>query len=158
MRVDIPRRDALTPVGNGHVTDASSGNATPVPEDDDEEPTIPVTLFGPQPMVREAQDILNGIIASKTSKITQRVRDIPANVFPFVMACRANFLAAAGSGDISLTRNEVGREITVSGDREAVIRVIDTIKSTVEAFKTSITSVKNIFAKASTSPACWQSC
>src|SRR6202044_3895872 len=101
---------------------------TPLPGDDDEEPTIPITVSGPLPMVQEAQDILNGIISSKTSKTTQRVRDIPSHVFPFVMARRSNFLAAAEGGDVQLTRNEAEREITVSGDREAVVRVIEAIK------------------------------
>lgn len=142
VKVDIPRRDTLAP-GNGHANGtASSGQATPVPDDEDEEPTVPVTLTGPQPMVLEAQEILNGIISSKTSKTTQRVRDIPINVFPFVIARRANFLAAAEGSDVSLSRNEAEREITVSGDREAVVRVIEAIKGTVEAFKTGITSLK----------------
>ena len=140
MKVDIPRRDTLAT--NGHVNGGSSGNVTPAPGDEDEEPTVPVTISGPQPMVQEAYDILNGIISSKTSKTTQRVRDIPANVFPFVMARRGNFLAAAEGCDIQLTRNEAEREITVSGDREAVVRVIEAITGTVQAFKTGITSPK----------------
>lgn len=139
VKVDIPRRDTLAPEITGH---SSSGNVTPIPLDEDEEPTIPVTITGPQPMVLEAQDILNAIISSKTSKTTQRVRDIPAYVFPFVMARRVAFLAAAEGGDIQLSRNEAERHITVSGDREAVIRVIDLIKGTVEAVKTDVTSLK----------------
>jgi hypothetical protein len=139
--VDIPRRDALTPATNGYVNGASSGTVT-LALDVDEEPTVPVTISGPQPMVQEAQDILNGIISSKTSKTMQRVRDIPANVFPFVMAHRANFLAAAKGGDIQLSRNEAEREVIVSGDREAVIRVIEAIKGTIEVFRTGITSLK----------------
>jgi len=132
----------MAPATNGHVNGGSSGTVTPAPGDDDDEPTIPVTVSGPQAMVQEALDILNGIISSKTSKTTQRVRDIPANVFPFVMARRGTFVAVADGGDIQLTRNEAEREITVSGDREAVIRFIEAIKSTVEAFKTGITSLK----------------
>lgn len=142
MRVDIPPRDTLAPTTNGHAITVSSGNGSSVLADDDEEHTVPVTLTGPQPMVQEAQEFLKGIIASKTSKTTQRVRDIPANVFPFVMTRRGVFLAAAAGADIQLSRNEAEREITVSGDREAVIRVVDVIKSTVEAFKTGINSVK----------------
>jgi hypothetical protein len=142
VRVDIPRRDTLAPAANGHLNGGTSGNVTPLPGDDDEEPTIPITVSGPLPMVQEAQDILNGIISSKTSKTTQRVRDIPSHVFPFVMARRSNFLAAAEGGDVQLSRNEAEREITVSGDREAVVRVIEAIKGTVEAFKTGITSLK----------------
>lgn len=138
VKVDIPRRENLAEP-NGHNT---SGSATPLPTDEDEEPTIPVTITGPQPMVQEAQDMLKSIIASKTSKTTQRVRDIPSHIFPFVISRRAAFLAAAEGGDVQLTRNELEREITVSGDREAVVRVIQAIKGAVEAFKTEITSLK----------------
>lgn len=142
VKVDIPRRETLAPTTNGHSTSVSSGNVTPVPGDDDEEPTVPITISGPLPLVQEARDILNGIISSKTSRTTQRVRDIPINIFPFVMARRSTFLAAAEGGDIQLSRNEAEREITVSGDREAVVHVIEAIKGTVEAFRTGITSLK----------------
>lgn len=143
VRVDIPRKDTLAPNGNGQATAASSGNASPLPPaDEDEEPTIPVTITGPKPMVQEAREMLNAIISLKTSKTTQRVRDIPANVFPFVMARRGQFLAAADGGDIQLNRNEAAREISVSGDREAVVRVIEVIKSTVESYKSGLTSLK----------------
>lgn len=143
VKVDIPRRDTLAPSGNGHANGgASPGNVTPIEGDDDEEPTVPVTLSGPQPMVQEAQEFLNRIISSKTSKTTQRVRDITAHIFPFVIARRNTFLAAAEGGEVNLTRNEAEREITVSGDREAVVHVIEAIKATVEAYKTGITSLK----------------
>ena len=136
VRVDIPRKDTLTP-GNGHANGTTlSGQATPVSNDEDEEPTVPITLSGPRPMVLEAKDLLNSII-SKNAKTTQRVRDIPVNVFPFVIACRANFLS-----EVYLSPNEADREITVSGEREAVVRVIEAVKGTVEEFKTCITSLK----------------
>ncbi|TFK44402.1 hypothetical protein BDQ12DRAFT_641030 [Crucibulum laeve] len=140
VRVDIPKRDTLAP--NGHGNGIASGKATPSQDDDDEEPTIPVTLTGPQPLAYEAQALLNQIISSKTSKSTQRVRDIPAHVLPFILARRAFFLEAAQGGDIKLGLNQAEREITVSGDREAVVRVIETIKSTIEALKSTLTSVK----------------
>ena len=141
VRVDIPRKDTLTP-GNGHANGTTlSGQATPVPNDEDEEPTVPITLSGPRPMVLEAKDFLNSII-SRTAKTTQRVRDIPVNVFPFVIACRAKFLTAAEGSEVYLSPNEADREITVSGEPEAVVRVIEAVKGTVEEFKTCITSLK----------------
>jgi hypothetical protein len=107
--------------------------------------------------------MLNQIISSKTSKITQRVRNIPAHILPFVVARRALFMAAANNdndddaiapgdralfmapaadGTITLALNSDAREITVSGDREAVIRVVEKIKRTIETFESSLTSVK----------------
>lgn len=140
VKVDIPRKDA-TPV-NGTASGSSSGKATPSHDDEDEEVTVPVTLTGRQPLVYEAQALLNQIISSKTSKATQRVRDIPAHILPFVVARRALFLGAAEGVDVNLALNTAEREITVSGDREAVVRVIEAIKTTVEGFKSSLTSLK----------------
>ncbi|KAF5380454.1 hypothetical protein D9615_004595 [Tricholomella constricta] len=143
VRVDIPPRDSLAvPNGNGHANGSASGKATPSSVDEDEEPTIPVTLTGPQPLAYEAQALLNQIISSKTSKATQRVRDIPSHVLPFVIARRATFLAAAEGGDVHLTLSSAAREITVSGDREAVVRVVEVIKTTVQGFNGSLTSLK----------------
>ena len=160
VRVDIPKRETTTiPNGNEEPKTSSSHDD----DDDDEEPTIPVTLTGPQPLAYEAQAMLNQIISSKTSKITQRVRNIPAHILPFVVARRALFMAAANSenddvavasgdralfkapatdGTITLSLNSDAREVTVSGDREAVIRVVDRIKRTIETFESSLTSVK----------------
>ncbi|KAF8070641.1 hypothetical protein FPV67DRAFT_1779960 [Lyophyllum atratum] len=142
VRVDIPPRDSLpVPNGNGHANSSISDKAT-LSLDDDDEPTVPVTLTGPQPLAYEAQALLNQIISSKTSKSTQRVRDIPPHVLPFVVARRSAFLAAAEGKDVNLALNSVAREITVSGDREAVVRVIEAIKATVEGFSSNLTSLK----------------
>jgi hypothetical protein len=99
-------------------------------------------VTGPQPLAYEAQALLNEIISSKTSRTTQRVKDIPAHVLPFVAARRAAFQAAAEGGDVTLGLNVSDREITVSGDREAVIRVVETIKATIEGLKSNLTSLK----------------
>jgi hypothetical protein len=161
VRVDIPKRDTTTLNGNGHLHHESK--TSPFHDDDDEEPTIPVTLTGPQPLAFEAQAMLNQIISSKTSKITQRVRQIPAHILPFIVARRALFMAAANDvgvedvtapvdrasfitpvtdGTITLALNSDTREITVSGDREAVVRVVEKIKRTIETFESTLTSVK----------------
>lgn len=143
MRVDIPPRDtAALANGNGHANGTASGKVTPSVDDDDDEPTVPVTLTGPQPLAYEAQALLNQIISSKTSKSTQRVRDIPVHVLPFIVARRAAFMAAAEGGNVNLALNAPAREITVSGDREAVVRVIEAIRNTVESYNTGITSLK----------------
>nr|GAT43004.1 predicted protein [Mycena chlorophos] len=132
VRVDIPPRDSITANGNGHV------NGT----DEEEEPTVPVALTGPEPLVLEAQTELNHIIASKTAKSTQRVRDIPAHILPYVISRKAVFQAAAQSDDIGLALNAAEREVTITGEREAVGRVVDSIKATIEHYASNLTSLK----------------
>ncbi|TDL26238.1 hypothetical protein BD410DRAFT_813193 [Rickenella mellea] len=139
VRVDIPRKDSLSPPqanGNG----SHRGSPTPTNDGDDDEVTVPVTISGPEPLVHEAQAMLKAIIATKTAKITQRVRDIPAHIVPFVKARYTEFLAARGDGDATLGLKPIEREVTVTGDRDAVIRVIEKVKFTIEFIKGDITS------------------
>ncbi|KIK92825.1 hypothetical protein PAXRUDRAFT_829588 [Paxillus rubicundulus Ve08.2h10] len=140
VRVDIPRKESAAP--NGHVNGSTNGTATPTAAEDEEEPVVPVTITGPQPLAYAAQSMVNEIISARMSKSTQRVRDIPAHVLPFVIARRALFIEAAQGGDINLTLNAPAREITVGGDREAVVRVVETIKGTIESFKSLLIPVK----------------
>lgn len=145
VRIDIPRKDSLPT--NGHANGASvdpSRTATPLPNtnDEEEEPTIPVTITGAQPLAYEAQSMLNEIIASRTSRSTQRVRDIAPHILPFILPRRATFLEAAGGADVTLALNQVIREITVNGDREGVNRVVESIKSAIDYFTNEVTSVK----------------
>ncbi|TFY81350.1 hypothetical protein EWM64_g2661 [Hericium alpestre] len=147
VKIDIPRKDPLATNGhaNGNANGTSrtaSGATSPVPDDEEEEPTIPVTVTGPQPLAEEAQMFINQIIATKTAKTTQRVRDIPSHIIPFVKARHSVFVNAAQGGDVNLSLNSANREVTVSGDREAVGRVIEAVKGVVESFKTALTSVK----------------
>jgi hypothetical protein len=131
------------PLASRTTSFASSGVGSPVFNDDeDEEPTVRITLIGPHSLALEAQEMLNQIISSKTSKTTQRVRNIPVNVLPFVAPRRAAFIAAAEGADISLSLNLPQGEITVSGDRQGVVKVVETIKATVEHLTNSITPVK----------------
>ncbi|KAI0675294.1 hypothetical protein C8Q78DRAFT_1075590 [Trametes maxima] len=150
VRIDIPRRDSLAPASNGQANGGShepSRNVSPQPGspvdgDEEEEPTVPITITGPQPLAYEAQAMLNEIIATKRSRTTQRVRDIPEHILPFLLPRRSQFEAAAEGGDISLALNTSSREIAVSGDREAVTRVIDSIKSAIDYFKAETISLK----------------
>jgi len=144
VRVDIPKRDQVALNSNGHANGTATGKAQ---DDEDEEPTIPVTLVGPEPLAYEAQALLNQIISSKTSTSTQRVRDIPVHILPFIVVRRAFFLSAAQDGNVSLTLNSAAREITATGDREAVTRVVESIKRTIETFETSLTSIKMTLPK-----------
>lgn len=138
VRVDIPRREiqpAAHVNGNGVPHSDSSVRA-----DEDEEPMIPITISGPQPLAYEAQSLLNAIIAQKTAKTTQRVRDIPAHLIPFVTARHAEFMASAVEGEVHLTLRAAEREVIVNGDREAVGRVVETIKSAIEFLKGDLQS------------------
>lgn len=146
VKIDIPRRDSLAPNGNanGHAQPAS-GTATPLQNanaDEEEEPVVPITITGPQSSVQEAQARLNEIIATKRSRSTQRVRDIAAHVLPFLLPRRSTFEAAAAGGDIALTLNAPAREITINGEREAVGRVFESIKSAIDYFSAEVTPLK----------------
>lgn len=144
VKIDIPRKDAT---GGGHANGGlqdASRTIIPLPTspDEEEEPTIPVTIVGPLPLALEAQALVNEIITSMTSTITQRVKDIPVHVLPFIIPRRNIFQDAADGAPISLSLNVNAREITVDGDREGVNRVVETIKSAVDYFTKEITSFK----------------
>ncbi|KAH9931061.1 uncharacterized protein BXZ73DRAFT_101653 [Epithele typhae] len=145
VKIDIPRRDTLAPTnGTNGTSHDPSRTATPLPGtpslgDEEEEPTIPVTITGPQPFAYEARDMLNGIIGSRHS--VKRVREIPEHVLPFLLPRRATIEAAA-NGDVTLQLNVAVREITVSGERGAVGRAIEAIKSAVDYFTAETISLK----------------
>lgn len=138
VKVDIPPKDG-TP--NEHAN-GTNGTTTPLPGDEEEEVMVPVTITGPRPLALEAQGMLNEIIASRTSYLTQKVRDIPTHILPFILTCRNHFIGEAQGFDVNLALNQPEREITVSGDREGVVRVVETIKATIEGFKTNLTNLK----------------
>ncbi|KXN91057.1 Vigilin 1, partial [Leucoagaricus sp. SymC.cos] len=140
VRVDIPKKEAAN--GNGQISVTNSGKATPPLDEDEEEPTVPITLTGPQPLAHEAQSLLNQIISSKISKATSRVRDIPANVLPFIIARKTLFLSNAQEAGVNLALNAPNREITASGDREGVMRLVELIKNSIESLKTTLTPLK----------------
>lgn len=146
VKIDIPRRETLSVPSVNDVADGGSPNASgatsPVPADDDDEPTMPITVIGPQPLACEARDLIQQIITSKRARTTQRVRDMPPHVVPFVKARYSVFVEAADGGDVELSLKSAQREVTVSGDREVVLRVIEAIKSTIAAITASLTSVK----------------
>ncbi|THH31786.1 hypothetical protein EUX98_g2412 [Antrodiella citrinella] len=142
VKIDIPRKDTLQVTGqNG----SASGIETPAitgEEEEEEEPTIPITIIGPQSSALEAQALINERIAARRSRSTQHVRDIPSHVLSFIVPHRSRFQDAAEGADVTLALNVGAREITVSGDREGVVRVVETIKSAVTYFTNEITSFK----------------
>ncbi|KAI6135670.1 hypothetical protein EV401DRAFT_2084938 [Pisolithus croceorrhizus] len=120
---------------NGTIHETSSGLAS-VEVDAEEEPLL-ITIIGPQPLALEARDMITSIVCARSSRVTQRVKDIPSHILPFVTVLRSRFLQAAQGGDIQLILN-AEREVVVSGDREAVIRVVEAIKAAVQSFKTAL--------------------
>lgn len=128
VKVDIPRKETI------------AEHSFPGQGEEEEEVSVPITISGSQPLVLEAQAMLKAIIATKTSKTTQRVRGIPEHILPFVLARRAEFLAEAEGAQIELKLNAPEREITASGDREAVVKVVEKIKVTVKALEDELTT------------------
>ncbi|CAE6410521.1 unnamed protein product [Rhizoctonia solani] len=137
VRVDIPRKDTnLAPPAG------ASGAASPTPADEDEEPTQPISVTGPLSSVTAAIAEIEGIISTKTSTITQRVRDVPTKVFPFIEGRRSDYEEAV-SNESSISVNPIpeSREITVSGDRQGVVKTVEQIKKDIEELENSITSI-----------------
>jgi len=132
----VPGGDGVANGGSPHASGATS------PTDDDDEPMVPITVTGPQPLAYEAQDLIKQIIASKRARTTQRVRDIPPHIVPFVKARYSTFVEAAEGGDVQLSLKSAEREVTVSGDREPVLRVVEVVRGTIAAVSSSVTSVK----------------
>ncbi|KIK67202.1 hypothetical protein GYMLUDRAFT_37269 [Collybiopsis luxurians FD-317 M1] len=130
VKIDIPPKDSVNGATNGHA----AGN------DEEEEPSVQITVTGPKPLALEAVDLLNQIIASKTSKTTQRIRDIPVNVLPFILARKSVYEATAQGGELKLQSQ--GPEITASGDRDAVTRALDSIRADIVNLSSSLTSLK----------------
>ena len=143
VKVDIPPRASIPSNGdnaNGN-SQAPSGTSTPLPTvvDEDEEPTVPITITGPQPLAREAQAMIQETIASRPSFTTSRYRDIPDHVLPFLLPHRDSFLRAAGTNNINITLDKATNEIIVNGEREGVNKSIESIKSAVEYFTKEVT-------------------
>lgn len=152
--MDIPFRDGLTPspsnpppTTNG-TTPSGSGRATPlVIEQDEQEANIPITIKAARPHAEEARHLINEIIASRTPPLTQKIREIPPHIIPFMTPRRADFEAAAEGREVQISFYVATREITVTGDREGVTRVVEAIRSTAEDLETALTSVSMNFAK-----------
>ena len=145
--MDIPPKDGLTPTHSNATlttngaTPSASGTTTPlVIEQDEQEVNIPITIRGARPLAEEARLLINEIIASRTSNITQKIREIPPHILPFLAPRRTAIEAAAEGRYVQTTLNAAAREITVTGEREGVLRVVEAVKATVESLGTALTS------------------
>ncbi|CAE7078804.1 unnamed protein product [Rhizoctonia solani] len=138
VRVDIPRRDAnLAPPAG------ASGAASPLPADEDEEPSMPISVTGPLSSVVAALAELEAIISTKTASVTQRVRDVPVKIFAFIEGRRSDYEEAASNESFSISVNPTpeSREISVSGDRPGVVKTVEQIKKDIEELENSISSI-----------------
>lgn len=141
-RIDIPRRDNLTVPGANGLDASRSSSPFPVSPIEDGEATITITITGPASMAHEAQSMIQSIITEKTSRSSQKIKISPAHVYPFVLLRRPDFLKVANGGELNLSRDDNAKEITVSGDREIVGKVIEAIRSCATFYENDLTSVK----------------
>ncbi|KAF9820370.1 hypothetical protein IEO21_01379 [Rhodonia placenta] len=88
-----------------------------------------------------AQAMLKETIAERRSSSTQRVRDIPAHILPFLIPLRASFMAADGN-DVQLVLNKDTGEIAVTGEHDAVGRVAEKIRSAMAYFTGEVSQLK----------------
>ncbi|CAG8647317.1 4256_t:CDS:10, partial [Acaulospora colombiana] len=141
-KIDIPRRDNLAVPNANSQDDSRSPSPYPTSPADENEATIRITITGPASMAHEAQAMIQAIITEKTSRSVQKIKITPPYVFPFVLSRRADFLKVANGAEINLNRDEKTKEITVNGDREAVGKVIESIRSCMAFYEGDLTSVK----------------
>ncbi|GJJ06343.1 hypothetical protein Clacol_000534 [Clathrus columnatus] len=133
VKVDIPRRDAgeIDATGNGYANGASPRPGTPT--EDNEESLIPITVQGAASSVEEAKAHILAIVTAKTSKTSQRIRDIPAHLVSFVLSRQSFYKAAATpEEELHLFYKSAEREISIEGDRNAVNGATERVKLAIE--------------------------
>ncbi|KAG9044980.1 hypothetical protein FS837_007206 [Tulasnella sp. UAMH 9824] len=132
VRVDIPPRNTLAVPADGSAQVSRSPSPHAANDGDDEEATVPITVSGPSPLVDNAIAMIQEIIDVKTSKITQRVKDIPAHVFPFLVPkideLRNNAYQENPYKVLNVDPREQSGEIVCSGDRVVVAPTVEALK------------------------------
>lgn len=125
MKVDIPRRDPATE------------SAPKSENDEEEEPTVPITISGPASLAEDVRAEIQAIVSSKRSKSTQRVKEVPSHIAPFITSQQDEFAAAE---DVNVSVNEKEGEVTVVGEREAVIKTVEAIKARIAELNETLES------------------
>ena len=77
------------------------------------------------------------MISTKKSKSTQRVRDVPVHILPFVAFKKAELQVE----DVVISINEKDREIVITGERESVILAIEAVKAAVKDWEDTLESI-----------------
>lgn len=148
VKIDIPNKS-----GNASLTVPANGNATsrsPSPGDvasgeEEDEPTVPISVTGPAPLVNEAIGMIQDIINVRTSKTTQRIKDVPPHILPFLVKesekiterIRGEYLDAW----LDVTVNEKQGQIVLNGDRVAVMPTIEALKEAQEELQDTVKNV-----------------
>ncbi|KAF8593403.1 hypothetical protein BDV93DRAFT_612242 [Ceratobasidium sp. AG-I] len=143
VRADIPRQGVNVNIPRSNTTAPHPDWPAPGGEGEEEEPTQPISVTGPLSSVTEAIAELNIIIAANSSKITQRVRDIPNNVHPFIASRLPKYYATAEAAGfyVTLTLFAPSHELVASGDRPGVVSVIQAVKADVEKLGESLSTI-----------------
>ncbi len=130
----------------------------PATEDYENDEQITVTIEGDEVNAGQAQRLLQAIVAERTSKITQRLTHIEHIFYPFLTGAKNDLEKEEklGAGEVSVRippraaflpprEEEAGAEktgprdlsVVVSGDREAVSRVVAAIEAQVDNMRRS---------------------
>ncbi|KAG8886137.1 hypothetical protein FRB97_007175 [Tulasnella sp. 331] len=138
VKIELPpRRD---PAANGALVHAASGE-----DDEDDEPTVPITITGPAPLVESAIVDLRAIIGVRAKATTRRIKDVIPHILPFVAT---NFYAieqqvseAHPDTTISISANRHDKEIVLMGGKVAVLAAIERIEEAMAAWGPKLSSV-----------------
>ena len=158
VRINIPKAED-TAVDGVATPGQTSGNAA---DDYDQDEQISVTIEGDEINAKHAQRLLQAIVAERTSKITQRLTNIDHVFYPFIAGPKNANVARLekeedlGAGEVSVrvppraaflppkegaedagaangaSEKERDLSIIISGEREAVSRVVATIEAQVD--------------------------
>lgn len=152
-RVNIPRQEESAE-GN---TKPSGGARDEIDYEDDEQ--ISVVIEGDEINARQAAKMIQDLVAERTSKVTQRLTTIEHIFYPFVAgpkgANATRLETEVGNGDVSVRvppraaflppkeaedeekepRRERDLSIVVTGDREQVQKVVQTIEAQVDEMR-----------------------
>ncbi|KAJ1020599.1 hypothetical protein NDA16_003992 [Ustilago loliicola] len=155
VKVNVPPRDPAA----DQAADVDANQRNTIDYENDEQ--IPVTLEGDEINVKQAQAMIQSIVAERTFKITQRLTHIDHIFYPFIAgpkgANAAKLEKEAGEGEISVRvppraaflhskdgddesaepKRERDLAIVVSGDREKVTKAVASIEAQVEEMKNS---------------------
>ncbi len=159
VKVTIPPRDPSA--DNDAAATTTTTNNNNIDYENDEQ--IAVSLEGDEINVKQAQAMIQAIVAERTSKITQRLTHIDPVFYPFIAGPKganvAKLESNAGNTDISVRvppraaflhakdaqdddaaaepKRERDLAIIVSGDREKVNATVAAIDAQVDAMKSS---------------------
>ena len=155
VKVNIPKSDPAADA----TAELDNNQRNTIDYENDEQ--IAVTLEGDEINVKQAQAMIQAIVAEKTSKITQRLTHIDHIFYPFIAgpkgANAAKLEQQIGEGEISVRvppraaflhskdgddesaepKRERDLAIIVSGDREKVTKAVASIEAQVDEMKNS---------------------